>query len=94
MYFNVYNTVYNIKENNNTCCFTTVDLSITKDDPYKFSPFNLHEIPVGSRELKNINSCLQDIVGKDDKGVPFISIEADLSTSKCKLITRMYVRFL
>ena len=66
-------------------------LIVIKDN---FSAFNLVEIPVSARELKNINSCIQHIVEKDDKEVSLISIEADLSASKYKLIMKVYVKFL
>ena len=55
MYFNVYNTVYNIDQNNNSFSFCKNDTMV--DNPlnkliYLCDDLNLHKIPQGARELK------------------------------------------
>ena len=75
MFFSVYNTVFNITKDNNSIFFTKAEgLSEIKIDP-------------GAREIKNINSYLQNKIGKD-----LISIEADTSTSKCIMINKVEIK--
>ena len=77
MFFSVYNTVFNITKDNNTLTANGKIIQITP----------------GAREVKNINEYLQNSLGKDSLGKENILIEEDIATGKCKLTTKLDIKF-
>ena len=81
-FVSVYNTVFNITKDNDTLTEYT--------EGYTEGSRNgkVIQITPGAREVKNINEYLQNSLEKEN-----ILIEEDIATGKCKLTTKLDIKF-
>ena len=82
MFFSVYNTIFNITENNNVFKYKEKELD----------EWIIIKIKPGAYELKTLDFYIRNMLGKigdQDK----IKLNVNLSTTKCKMINKVFVDF-
>ena len=83
IFFSVYNTIFNITELNNVIKYKEKEEDAWKE--WKVTP--------GAYELKNLDNYLKTVFHDKDVNNPKLKIEPELTTSRCKMSTRLFIDF-
>ena len=94
IFFSVYNTIFNIRNDVNTT-FSGIEresrnniFKYREPGPKETDEWKILNIPPGAYELKNLDSYLKSVF-PDSK----IKLEPELTSSKCKMTTKLFVDF-